>query len=218
MLEHPLCYTKTTPQKRLHWSTVGVTVTNHPETDWLCQVYLDIFLSHAIVQHYHRAEDGQEQGDCCNTIPWAINACNARPVWIVELMDFTIWPWETQICGSHVMSSWVAFTYGALNIGSIILNIEMIPPDAGYNARLDNRCLPLIIPPTVQFNSFTKKHISLRAFFQQLPNNLPTTSHPHVVKPPSCCLLKCDSNAPCCQQCAVSAMPKPNRSLNKGEP
>ena len=104
----PFLATPKLKKQPFHWSTVGVTVTN-PETDRLYKVHLDIFLLHAIVQHYHRAEDGQEQGDCCNTIPWTINACNTSSVWIVELMDFTIWPWETKTCSSHAMSSWVAF-------------------------------------------------------------------------------------------------------------
>ena len=79
--------TKTPPQKkRLPWSPVDVTVTNHPETDRPCKVHS------AIVQHCHRAEDGQEQGDCCNTIPWTVMACNTRPVWIPELMDL-VWIW-----------------------------------------------------------------------------------------------------------------------------
>lgn len=104
----PFLATPKLKKQPFHWSTVGVTVTN-PETDRLYKVHLDIFLLHAIVQHYHSAEDGQEQGDCCNTIPWTINACNTSSVWIVELMDFTIWPWETKTCSSHAMSSWVAF-------------------------------------------------------------------------------------------------------------
>lgn len=104
----PFLATPKLKKQPFHWSTVGVTATN-PETDRLYKVHLDIFLLHAIVQHYHRAEDGQEQGDCCNTIPWTINACNTSSVWIVELMDFTIWPWETKTCSSHAMSSWVAF-------------------------------------------------------------------------------------------------------------
>lgn len=242
----PFLATPKLKKQPFHWSTVGVTVTN-PETDRLYKVHLDIFLLHAIVQHYHRAEDGQEQGDCCNTIPWTINACNTSSVWIVELMDFTIWPWETKTCSSHAMSSWVAFMnapFPSLMVlwtlvpsSWIYININMCiyiykwshrmpdtmkkEPTNGGGRRFTDACpilSSLLHVVIFQCNSFNKKHTSLRAFLSIFPN---FPSHPILTScpvPPSCCLLKCDSNAPCCQQCAVSAMPKPNRSLNKGEP